>query len=370
MRPLITALGICALLLAPAGAYAAGSFTWTGSASTAWANQANWTGGEALEYPGFDDTDDTATIDADPDSRQPIVSTGTPEIASLTIDSNTNAVAVNLDITGGTLTVNTSTTVDADADAANNATLKLAGGTFDPQTAFVLDGGQPDAANNGVALFDFDSGTLTNPDAMTFRGEATIDAEASFTVDGALTIEATTNAFETLATIDMGSSTLTAASAALSAGATAGYEAKCLLSAGTLDVNGEVDLTGATSVNSDATMEVTASATFLPESLDLNGHTNTSNDYGDAILVFNEDVSVQSDTGVDATGYGEVRVASGKVFDCWRLDVGDGAVYSELEMNTAAGLMIAEQLVVKGGDASGEKGLFKVNFSGAEFYTE
>ncbi len=106
---------------------------------------------------------------------------------------------------------------------------------------------------------------------------------------------------------------------------------------------------------------------FYVDYIDLNGGSSTSRE---AILIFDQDVTVQTSTGVEATGFCQVRVGSDDTFDAYNLYVGDGAVHSEFDMNTGTGLMVAEQLVVMGGDEEGEHGIFKVSVAGAEFYTE
>lgn len=181
------------------------NYTWTGASSRAWQTNTNWS---PTGVPG-DNAADTAMIDADPNGAQPRYGApaGTRTIASLTLDSLSNAVPVSLEIIGDdTLTVSGTTRILADSDAANSATILLNGAsmTFDPGT-LELFGGDAGQTNFGEALFDFDAGTLTNPDSITMRGFSTIDAEASFTVDGDLTVDA--DSFATDAVVDMAAST-------------------------------------------------------------------------------------------------------------------------------------------------------------------
>jgi len=190
MKPLITALGVCALLLLPAATYAqVESFTWTGNNGTStWAEAGNWSGVVPPEYPGQDDTDDAATVDTDgANDVLPEYSSGTRTIGTLTIDSDTNAETVSCDITGGSLTVGTSTTIIGDITHAltdYHASLTVSGGTFDP-AGFYLYGGDPGATYHGQARFKLDeNGTLTTPDNITVQGDSKFETEQSVTLSG------------------------------------------------------------------------------------------------------------------------------------------------------------------------------------------
>jgi hypothetical protein len=205
MKALITAIGVGGLLITPLGAYAT-NFTWdAGAANNRWHTDGNWNSSGA---PG-DSATDTALIDAFP-SAQPdyVAGSGDRTIADLTLNSETNSVAVLLDIIGDDeFTVTGTTSVVADSDGSNNAAITLSASqdmVFDPG-AFVLDGGDPDETNRGQALFDFDAGTLVAPDTLTMRGDSMVDAEENITldasVDGTLTVDA--GSFRTEAIIDM-----------------------------------------------------------------------------------------------------------------------------------------------------------------------
>lgn len=269
MKPLITALGICALLLAPAGAYAGANFTWDGE----YGNSV-WDAGTPIFYN----------------------------------DSNWNRPGWPGRMAGDTATINLS--------------------------------------------------TLTNP--------VTLNSELDYPIDTLLIDADAANASIGL-DIQANGDLETTGKVTLTAGTTASEHVYCTVS-GAFEVNDEVELNAASAVASHATMTVSSGATFTPNSMDLNGAPTTAN--GDAILIFNEDVTVQTNTGVDVTGFAQVQVGADDICDCFRLDVGDGALHSELDMNTAAGTMIAERLVVMGGDGGTEHGILKVSFAGAEFYTE
>ena len=140
--------------------------------------------------------------------------------------------------------------------------------------------------------------------------------------------------------------------------ASTGAAAVALTHAGTntLDISGAVTLTADNSADVHATLTVNASADLTPDSIDLNGDPTAAN--GDAILVFNEDVTVQTSTGVVATGYAQVRVGSDDTFDAVNLDVGDGYLTSQLDMNTGTGTMTATSLDIIAGDAANEDAKF------------
>jgi hypothetical protein len=89
----------------------------------------------------------------------------------------------NVTVSGTTpvTSVEAAHTVDADATLQFNGS----GDTFDPGELDLL-GGNP--SSGGLALFDYDLGTLTNPDALNMYGLSKIDTEQSFTVTGDFTV--------------------------------------------------------------------------------------------------------------------------------------------------------------------------------------
>ena len=128
---------------------------------------------------------------------------------------------------------------------------------------------------------------------------------------------------------------------------------------GILTSTGLITVKGYQTAAGDATLEVEASGSFSPHSMKLEGSPDT--DYGDAILIFDEDVTVTDSTGVDITGLAQVRVGSDDTFDAYNLDVGDGAVHSELEMNTGTGTMLSDTLTIQAGDAANEHAEFLIS---------
>jgi hypothetical protein len=305
------AIGLSLLLLAPAGVDAA-SFTWDGNLSSSWTAETfmpvyrnNWA---PDGYPGKVGSTDTALIDVATNNPVVLSSNLSNSIATLDLDAATNDAVVSLDIQAN-LTVTTSTTVtggDADTDTA---TITLTSATFDPG-ALVLRGEDP--AQTRQAFFDLDGGTLTAPDSLTLQGEANIDAEIDFNMStNAVTADVNVNDdFDTLATIDMGSNTFTAGSMTISADTMAANDAKVVLSAGTFDINGEVELNSESSANNHASqsiLEVMNNVTFHPDSLDVNGGNAAGEE---AELLFDESVTVKNSTS--STSFdGKSRVTLG-----------------------------------------------------------
>ncbi len=122
---------------------------------------------------------------------------------TLTIDADTPDASRALTKSGaGSLVVGTSTTLTGDDDSGNyTATLTLSAGTFDPAVLYLYGGNTSDRKS----IFDYDAGTLTNPDSMTMQGYSSVDAEASMTLAGQLTVDA--GSYATSANIDMASTT-------------------------------------------------------------------------------------------------------------------------------------------------------------------
>ncbi len=283
MKPLITALAVAALLVMP-GIGKADVHTWDGEGlNNNWSNGDNWNQGDTAPTTGdsvvINDSLNRPTCVYDASAAAPnylaltigdsmnlqvsrtsgLTFTGaatvsgnctfsgsyflqlgatspsaTPTVtfsntagvtsSSLTIDSDTPAAARSFNKAGAqSYTVTNTTTVTADMDNDNDATLQMSAGTLDVGD-LVLDGGEPDDATHGQALFDYDSGTLVNPDTVVMRGDSKIDAESGITVsgpganDGTVTVEATTNAYGTDVTIDTANGTMYANRLVLTAG--------------------------------------------------------------------------------------------------------------------------------------------------------
>ena len=109
MKPIITALGICAVLLAGGSASGAAlltAFTWDGSSSSAWNVDNNWTANSS--YPDKnDDGNDSATISDT--TNNPV----TLPAFDICLTTFTMSGATSFDAKGETLTAKTSATFDS-----------------------------------------------------------------------------------------------------------------------------------------------------------------------------------------------------------------------------------------------------------------
>jgi hypothetical protein len=237
-------------------------------------------------------------------------------------------------------------------------------------TSINLDG----ANDGGNDLVDYDSSATAGPYTGTFTitgmtfsaskaggfgstGAATWSGP--WTMGGTLPISLGATSVTSTITLTQNNTTTDLDVTSLTIDANTPGAARSLTQAGSgfLDVNGAITLTGDNSAGVDATLTVNASAGLFPDSLDLNGDPTAAN--GDAILVFNEDVTVQSSTGVVVTGYAQFQIGSGKTFDAFNLTVGDAALKSNLDLVTGSGATVADSLLLKGGNASGEDCIIK-----------
>lgn len=154
MKRMVLVIGICAFLSTVSGAYAA-PFTWSGGASgansTVWQYTAgsspydNWNNsGFPGDFPGKNGSSDKVQINDDPNSAQPVFSSssGTRTVASITLDADANAIAVSLEVSGGSLTTNGMVKLVGRGEGVGDATatMKVSGGTFAPNN-FNIDGG-------------------------------------------------------------------------------------------------------------------------------------------------------------------------------------------------------------------------------------
>jgi hypothetical protein len=148
----------------------------------------------------------------------------------------------------------------------------------------------------------------------------------------------------------LGSGEIDAASVTITAGDTAGEHATLLVSAGTLDVNGEVELNASTSVNAETELEISSGATFTPNYLDINGGSDANRD---AVLDFNESVTVQS-SGTDFDGYCKVDVAASKTFTALGTTIDALALESDVTIGheSGTGTFSATTMFITAGDTN------------------
>jgi hypothetical protein len=163
MKPLITALVIGIVALAPAFANAA-AFTWDGSPSNVWDNGRNWGQGAATPYPGSAQAGDTATVDVTTSANPLFLAASVAnDVADVTLNALTAGGALKLEIrTGATLNINDATT----------GTLSLVGGDTSGETATF----NYQAGTLSIDNMDLDGGSASTMAAI-------LDMDASFTID-------------------------------------------------------------------------------------------------------------------------------------------------------------------------------------------
>jgi hypothetical protein len=193
MKSFITALGICALLIATGGVYAVG-YDWCGGGSLDgnWKDSANWT---QADYPGKNQAGDTATIADDTKMPAYLSSSLSYSIASLELDAATPDASVSFTHSGGTLTVSSTTTVTGGDASSYTATITLSGGTFDPADLYLYGGD----ADTRQSVFHMDSGTLTKPDSTTIQDYVELQVDDGETANFG---NSTCNADATLEVLD------------------------------------------------------------------------------------------------------------------------------------------------------------------------
>jgi len=367
MKAFIATIGICALLLAPVAATAVETFTWTGTDGTEWAVLGNWSQSPGSGwFPGSgrpERTTDIVVIDHDA-ANQPrftsISGDGTNndrEIASLTLDAETDDDTVTFDITGDELIVSGDTTLVAAVNAANNATMTInnSGATFEPQGDILLYGGNP-TGTRGQAKFSLEStGSLLAPVDLVMQGDSRFETRQTHSISTTdLKIEPdTVDNYKTEAVVQVvtsghnftvdgitiggneyasrlektGSGEITGSTMTLTAPTDVAADAKFLHSAGTADIDGEVLLRSETSANNfaaQAILEVIDGATFEPNSLKLEGG-NVAGE--EAELIFRESVTVvNAATSTTFDGFSKVTLHPNTTFDAKAVVMADTSV--------------------------------------------
>ncbi len=266
MKRFATAIGIAAMLLVPAAAYAVCTYTWTGDTSQYWSNGANWDGDACTNYPGYDPTD-AATIESRSGSDWPALNCD-PNIASLwmynspTITTTSHKLSVSgeflvgystatsyvehlgsgeievcwMDIdarladaasedvtmehSSGTLDVNGTTTLYASGSLNADAVLLFSGGTLE-LTDLDMRGGTHNSAfdDRGTAIAHFDYSPTIDQDIYA-TADVQIECDASVTADGLFV----GSLDETSQTRKSGTQTLTVSTLIIQGGATDGVD--------------------------------------------------------------------------------------------------------------------------------------------------
>ena len=327
MKTIGIALGICALLLAGAPANAQTDFTWDGTPNGNWQDGRPWGGATQFSpYPGKNQANDTATIDADTDNDTVVVSGLVSQVVAwVLVDADTANVALGLNIaSGATITFGD---IDLRGDDTHTATL------------------------------DIDVAPTISDDVFV-TGDVAFQIAADTTITDLLEVGDGTDWGDLDKT---GANKVTAARLTVWTGSAAGDHSMAKLSAGTLDINGEVELNASSSVNAEAELEVSSGTTFQPNSLDVNGGDTSSRR---AILDFNESVTVQVPaTGTAVSGFVDIEVALGKTFDAGNFTIESGA-----NLKITGGGASAEMEVTDWVDNSNQP--IEFHASGADFVVE
>jgi len=355
MKPVIAAFGV-ALLIAPVVASAA-VYSWDGAQNSDWKRLLGNNNWDTAGYPGQNQAGDTATIAEDNNANpsNPAFLSGSLNfsVAGLTLDASNANVGDDLHFriqSGGNLVVSNTTTIMADTNTTDkyNATIQLqSGGAFDPAALRIYGG----SATAGLAQFDFDAGTLTNPDSLTMRGLSKVDSEQDIAGVGNLVVDADSGSpIVAQAEIDMlTGKTMTASSVAIDA-----EYAACKLDktgAGTLTVSGALEVYSGLDSGENAEFQfTTGSLTF--SSMTLDGFNSSAK----AILDLDQDVT-QGSSDVAVADYADIQVASGKTFTVDDLVVGDndnaGADYNGILAVSGGGTISAQRIIIRGESGGG-----------------
>lgn len=366
MKCFLTALGMCALMAcmtAPADTH-----VWNGAAgiTTDWSAPANWANGaepdanddvtindDSLQgtctYDGaaaassFDDLTigDSMTLEVNEedltfqsctvvgswmhDGSENIDVTGemyVQENATFTIDesliTSVGALTINADAEGSSrqLTLDDAGTLDVDgvtrlmgSTSTNSveATLLISTGFHFLPHVIDLDGGN--GATRRAVLDCNESVTATN--LMTVDGYVGIDVLAGEKLSPLQILVGDRSSAASLQIgCSLGTGEVETSSLTMRSGDDAAEHAYVQLAYGTLDVNGDVELVASESVDAHAELEVSSSAIFEPNSIELRGHASDTDRY--AMLDFNESVTVQNSGEIIAVGQATIDVDTGK----------------------------------------------------------
>jgi len=308
MRNVAAVLGIVAFLLAPATANAAKLagclYSWDGANSTDWSGD-NWTVVSGVCGPTTvpDDAADDALINDDGASnRLPVFSTGTITIDDLTIEANTNSLAVSLSVTGGDLNCD-AVIVRADQDGSATATLSISDPDFSAN-AIQLDGRAD--ATNGHAILDVNESFSISGDVSIAAGYGDIDVAASKVFTAGDDLLFVPGAFMTLTGGD--ASSVFDVQDDVSIDANTGTPANTQLIIGS---NGWMDcdnvlLTAGQTSNADAVLNVASGGYLTAVSLTFNGGDSSSRP---AVGDFDNSAAVSGDVTIQ-TGFADIYVSS------------------------------------------------------------
>jgi hypothetical protein len=398
-----------------ASATAAGTtYVWDGSSNTRWSTQDNWTAG-ALFPDYWSDGADSATVDdRDSPGNWPALD-GTYSIQTLLMGDGTSGDSTKIyteyDSTTYTLTVSSVFAVedpnsscyieqlgDGEIDAASctitaadtndyDATLKLSDGTLDVNGTVQLNASTSADAEAWLvvasdAIFEPDDLDLNGGDTADRRAgldlseDVLVESATSTDIDGYADINITTGKtlwaratvigssqnVESYVRINQNGQTgeFDADSMTLWTGDAANEDVYLQVCNGTLDVNGEVELNGSTSVDAEAELEVSSGATLSPDYFDVNGGDSSNRC---AVLDCNESVTVQS-SGTDFEGYCDIDIATYKTFTALGTTVNAANGVSDVMIGaeSGTGTFLATTLFITAGDGAGEDARFRHSY--------
>lgn len=349
MKRFVTAIGICALFLAPQ-VVSAQSHKWADSTTPfddAWDNAFNWNDSTG-DWP--DNAADTVLI-AKADSNPvdyPGAASQTVTISTLDINAATNNATVQLDVNSDTLTISGNATLTGNTSADNTATIKLAGGTLDFADLFMYGGN----SSSRRAILDYDSGTMSAITSVTVRDYVKFDvnndnAESVLALSlPGISVDATSTFLEIVHGADD-----TIAASSLDIDAEADSAARSLeITGDTLTVSGNATLTGGDAASNTATLKLNdADATLDLADLFINGGDSSARE----AILWLADGTLDTVTSVTMKQYSRVRAYENMtVSGDLDVDSDAAAATAVIDFGTSNVTVTVDDLIVGGTNAA------------------
>ncbi len=344
-------LWMLVLVVALAGGPAASAtlFTWTGASSTAYDTAGNWS---PSGVP--DDANDSFRIDVA--TNTPVIYASTTySISAGSINADTNDATCGLTINSGSLTTGSRVTIKGNQDGTNAATLTVAGGTFSPRYLEFIGG---DGASDGHAIGDFDvdvtvvaitlSTTVTGNSDIDVATDKLLAAKELLVGDGTLPADLTIG-------YAAGGGEVDATALVIVVGDAADEDAIVSLDTGLLDVNGKVELIGAAGVNAQPKLLIASGTTFTPDTISLQGGDSSTRA---AVIDLDVSTTVGASSGTEVTGFAQVNLATGVVFETKPFAVGVSNVSGDCSLISTASstaVLRATKVEIKGGSSTVSK---------------
>jgi hypothetical protein len=282
----------------------ANTVTWTAAGNGSWNTGSNWSGGQV---PGTGDdvvipSGITVTFDSGTDTIHQLTVNGTLDVTGGTLDVNATGTLDNLAVSGGTLGGTGALTVTGDFTAGG-------GGTIDTTTGLTLEGTTSISGDLGI------SGTVINEGTTTWTGDGTLTF-ANGTWDNANGSTFIADSNGTLQTIS---------------------------GTGTFDNNGTIDKTGLSglTLENGMTLDNSSSLTVDNGSLTLDNGTNSG--------------TITLNNGSDLTTSGDFTLTSSSTIS------GNGTVDVTSGDLTLGGTLTATSLTVEQGASAGGSATIDTN---------